>query len=245
MAKVEEKIEFFCNYFRDQVRVINALAVDVEAASGTDQQRHQIRFYKKALLITHLDTLAGIRYSEGRYPQLNRKNKERFIQLLCVSGVWPNGNLVSIPFLSEYTKNGKISDGRLNDLVTSKLREKFEEGSFNIQAVVIDEPFEKILELATTEQEEKVISENRHYELLYRYRNYLVHESREPGNAMEVVPEEDEAYYHGYIGEDRLFLAYPINLFVHILERSIDYIETYLKTNRLDPYDYVKETVRW
>ncbi len=244
MATIEEKIEFFCDYFRDQVRVINALTVNVNAAQGTDQERHQIRFYKKVLLITHLDTLAGIRYSEGRYPLLNKKNRERFIQFLSASGVWPSGNLVSIPFLVEHTRNGKISNGRLKDFVTAKLKNNFEKGSFNVRASIIDEPFERLLELATTEQEEKLIGEHRHFELLYRYRNYLVHESREPGNAMEVVP-EDEAYYHGYINEDRLFLAYPIDLFVGILERSIAYVEDYLKANRLDPYDYVKETVRW
>jgi hypothetical protein len=244
MVSVEEKIEFFCGYFYDQVCVINALTVDAEAAQGTDQGRHQIRFYKKALLITHLDTLAGIRYTEGRYPQLNKKNKERFIQFLSTSGVWPRGNMVSIPFLAEHTHNGKISNGRLKDFVIDKLSNNFEEGSFNVRASVIDEPFEKLIELSTTEQEEKAIVENRHYELLYRYRNYLVHESREPGNAMEVAPEE-EAYYHGYIGKDRLFLAYPINLFIEILERSITYVKGYLKENKMDPYDYVKETVRW
>lgn len=65
-----------------------------------------------------------------------------------------------------------------------------------------------------------------------------------PGNAMEVTP-EDEAYYHGYLSEDRLFLAYPIDLFTGILDRSIVYIEKYLKQNKMDPYDFVKETVRW
>ena len=244
MATVEEKIDYFCSYFSDQARVINALTIDAEAAQGTDQERHQIRFYRKALLITHIDTLAGIRYAESRYPQLNKKNKERFIQFLLASGIWPSGNMVSIPFLAEYTKNGKISKGRLNSFITDKLNDNFEEGSFNVRASVIDEPFEKLIEMATTEQEERVILENRHYELLYRYRNYLVHESREPGNAMEVVP-EDEAYYHGYINEDRLFLAYPANLFVGLLERSINYISEYLKENKIDPYEFVKETVRW
>lgn len=242
---VEEKIEFFCNYFYGQVRVINALTVDAEAAQGADQWHYQILFYKKVLLITHLDTLAGIRYTEGRYPQLNKKNKERFIQFLSTSGVWPRGNMVSIPFLVEYTHNGKISNGRLKDFVRDKLSNNFEEGSYNVRASVIDEPFDKLIELSTTEQEEKAIVENRHYELLYRYRNYLVHESRQPGNSMEIDPEEEEAYYHGYVGKDILHLAYPINLFIGILKRSITYVKGYLKENKMDPYDYVKETARW
>ncbi len=244
MPTLNEKIEFFCGYFADQARVIKALSVDIEEAQGTDQENHQIRFYKKALLITHIDTLAGLRFSEKRYPQLNRKNKERFIKFLQTSGVWPEGNMVSIPFLAEYTQNGKISNGRLKDFVAQKLEANFKDGSFNLLASIIDESFEKLIEMSTTEQEEKAIIVNRHFELLYRYRNYLVHESREPGNAMEVVP-ENEAFYHGYLGEEKLFLAYPIDLFAGILERSITYIENYLKENKMDPYDFVKETVRW
>ena len=86
--------------------------------------------------------------------------------------------MVSIPFLAEYIKNGKISNGRLKDFVTAKLASIFEEGGFNFRASVLDEPLEKLIELSTTEQEEKAILENRHFELRYRYRNYLFHESR-------------------------------------------------------------------
>ena len=244
MATIEEKIEFFCGYFADQAKVIGALVVDETQAEGTDQERHQIRFYQKALLITHIDTLAGIRYTEKRYPQLNKRNRERFIQFLESSEAWPEGQLVSIPFLEEYTKSGKIGAGRLKSHITEKLAASYEEGSFNIKACIIDDSSEFLLSLSSTEQEEKAINESRHYELLYRYRNYLVHESREPGNAMEVMP-ENEAYYHGYIGEERLFLAYPLSLFQHIFSRSLEYVRAYLLENAIDPYDYVKETVRW
>lgn len=240
-----KKIEFFCNYFRDQVKVIQALAVDPTAANGIDQENHQTRFYKKSLLITHLDTLAGIRYPAARYPLLNKKNRERFIQFLSSSRVWPEGVFVSIPFLAEHINSGKISKGHLRDFVTKKISDNFGDGSFNIRSSRIDESLGILLEMATTEQEEKIINENQHVELLYRYRNYLIHESREPGNAMEIVPDENEPYYHGYIGNERLFLAYPIVLFIKILEKAIDYVEDYLKSNKLNPYDFVKETARW
>ncbi len=151
---------------------------------------------------------------------------------------------MSTPFLEEYTKNGKIGAGRLKNYITDKLADNYEEGAFNIKSSVIDDPCDFLVGLSSTEQEEKAINESRYYELLYRYRNYLVHESREPGNAMEIVP-EDEAYYHGYVGEDRLFLAYPLSLFQRIFDRSLEYVNGYLKENGIDPYDYVKETVRW
>ncbi len=64
-------------------------------------------------------------------------------------------------------------------------------------------------------------------------------------NYMEIAPEKEEAYYHGYVGKNRLYLAYPINLFIGILEHSITYVKGYLEENKMDPYDYVKETECW
>ena len=52
-----KKLNSFVATSSDQARVINALTVDVDAAQVTDQERHQVRFYKKSLLITHIDTL--------------------------------------------------------------------------------------------------------------------------------------------------------------------------------------------
>ena len=120
----------------------------------------------------------------------------------------------------------------------------YEEGGY-INFKQIDEPLYVLLDLASTEQEEKVIIEYQHYHLLYRYRNYLIHESRQPGSSMEITQDSIEPYYHGYIGEKKLFLAYPIEMFVVILEKSVDYIKDYLEKHNFDPYDFVEETSRW
>lgn len=241
---IEPAIEQFCSYFRDQVRVIDALAVDQEKAQGTDHETHQIRFYKKVILITQIDTLAGIRYSKERYPQLNKRNHERFITFLKDHDIWVNGHYVSIPFLYEAATSGKLSNGRLKQFVESRHDSKYDEGSFNIDFEDIDVSDHELLKLCTTEQEEKTVRENTHLELLYRYRNYLVHEARVPGNAMEVT-NDNKPYYHGYIGEQKLFLAYPLGHFKDIVERSIVSIEIYLRENQLNPYDFVSETARW
>lgn len=241
---IEQAIEQFCSYFRDQVRVIDALSIDTEKAGGTDQETHQIRFYKKVLLITQVDTLAGIRYPKDRYPQLNKRNHERFITFLKEHNIWPEGKLVSIPFLREASVSGKLSSGKLRELVESKHDAKFEDGSFNIDFGEIDVSDHELLQLCTTEQEEKSVRENTHYELLYRYRNYLVHEARVPGNAMEVT-NDDRPYYHGYIGENRLFLAYPLAHFSYIANKSIGVVESYLTENKFNPYDFVSETTTW
>lgn len=241
--KVEDSIEYFCNYFREQVKVIDFLTVSADVAQQTNKEAHQIRFYRKVLLITAMDTLAGIRFSKNRYPQISKRNQERFIKFMIESNIWPAGNLVSIPFLAEHISTGKISKGRLHDFIAGKVKRDFKD-AFNLPSSDIDEPLEVLLNMATTEQEEAIIKENQHYELLYRYRNYLLHESREPGRAMEIAP-KDNPYYHSYLGENRLYLAYPIGLFKKLTELSIEYMESYLKNNRFNPYDFVTETTRW
>jgi hypothetical protein len=240
---ITKKIEFFCDYWRDDLKMIDALTVRTITSQQTDQERHKTVFSKKVLLITVLDTLAGVRYPKERYPQLNKKNQERFIKFCTNSEIWPEGNLVSVPFLEEHTKTGKIAKaGRLSKFIEDRMITR--EDSLNILVKSIDEPLEKLLALATTEEETKAIRENRHYELLYRYRNYLVHESIEPGSAMEVVP-EDDPFYHLYADGPKLYLAYPIGMFKQILERAVQYIECYLKANNFDPYASVNETARW
>ncbi len=246
MSAIEDKIDDFCGYFYGQIESIRALNIVEGKDESRESENFQIKFFKKVLLITALDTLAGIRFPKQRFPSLNKKNRNRFIRFLEVSRCWQGGELVSIPFLSESKNKGSLSDGLLRFYVTRIMSKFNTDGSINIPSKGIDQPKEALFELATTEQEEKAIMECQHYELMYRYRNYLIHESREPGNAMEILPDENDPYYHSYIGQDKLVLAYPLELFVKLLENAVDYLSKYLKTHKLNPYDFVEEeTTRW
>lgn len=245
MPTNDEIIDEFCGYFSDQIKSICAIKYDVENSESKYGENYQIRFYKKALLITALDTLAGIRFPKKRFPSLHYKNRDRFKKFLETSRCWDGGKLVSIPFLSEQISKEKKSDSLLKIYVTEILNKYRDEGSLNIPFRTLDQPTETLFELSTTAEEEKAILECQHYELLYRYRNYLIHESREPGGAMEISPLESDPYYHGFIGQDMLVLAYPLELFVKIMKNSVDYISQYLKTHKLNPYDFVEKTTRW
>ena len=76
---IEDQIERFCSYFSRQLIVIRALTSDNEQLEGTGPEDHQIRFYQKVLVITALDTLAGIRFPKATFPGLKKKNRQRFI----------------------------------------------------------------------------------------------------------------------------------------------------------------------
>ena len=184
-------IDEFCSYFYGQIRSIKSIRSgesQINEASGTG---HQLRFYKKVLLITVLDILAGIRFPKQRYPALNKTNRQRFKRFIKDSGCWEGGELVSIPFLAEFALTKDLSDGLLKNHVLEKLSNFNADGAFNIRFTEIDEPIKSLLSLAATEKEEKAIEDCQHLELMYRYRNYLVHEAREPGSAMEIFPDED------------------------------------------------------
>lgn len=242
--KVIDRIDRFCGYFRNQVECIGNLQINPDVFKNTDNEANQVRFYKKVLLISAIDTLAGIRFPKETYPQLNKKNQERFIKFITDSDIWPEGNLVSIPFLAEHVSTGKISKGKLLDFINGHMSKSPDNHDFSIAATEIDVQIEKLLTMVKTEQEEKVIRENQHYELLYRYRNYLIHEAREPGKAMDITL-DNIPYYHGYIGDKKLYLAYPVGMFEVITTNSIHFIENYTKQNSIDPYDFVTETTRW
>lgn len=240
---VQDEINLFCGYFQGQITAIQLLSLKED--QELDRTQNQLRFYKKVLLATAVDTLAGIRFPKQRYPQLYRKNQERFVHFLKESGCWADGCYVSIPFLAEHLSGGKIAKGKLREFIEKKMTTAHTKGKFSLKFSDIDEPIERVLALATNEQEESVIIENQHYELMYRYRNYLVHESREPGTTMEISEHAKEPYYHGYLGEKKLYLAYPMGLFLSIVEQSVAYLKSYLEKHNLNPYDFVEETSRW
>lgn len=100
--------------------------------------------------------------------------------------------------------------------------------------------------LAKREAEEKALEEVQHWSLLYRYRNHLVHEFREPGYGMEVFAQDSgEACYHSYINDPRFYLVYPVDLFRSLAESAVVGLEVYFLEQGLDPYDRVGDTSRW
>lgn len=240
---IQDDIESFCGYFSGQLKTICQL--QIEPDEKRDPSQHQIRFYRKVLLINSVDTLAAIRFAKARYPQLQRQNQERFLRFLQEGKCWAAGEYVSLPFLGERRKSGEIGPGRLRDLIDTKLARIDPDAGGSTEFHEIDEPISVLAKLATTEQEEKALQECQHYRLLYRYRNYLVHGSREPGTSMEINPDKATPYYHGYVGDPKLYLSYPERMFAEIMNKSVKYIKKYLQSNSLNPYDFVEETSRW
>jgi hypothetical protein len=242
---VEENINQFCTYFERQLQVISHIDVDWNALSGSSHEDYQVRFYRKALLIAGLDTLAGIRFPKANYPQLNRSNRERFIRFAKEFADWPHGNLVSLPFLEDQLTRFGLGKSRLGTHVSKKV------GSFDMDAgghlgiSQIDEPLATLSTMASTEREEEAIADQQHYSLLYRYRNYLLHEWREPGSSMEIDSLRSEPYYHGYVRDPKWYLVYPMQVFTDLFTNCVSRFRQYLIDKSIDPYSFIEDTRRW
>lgn len=130
-------------------------------------------------------------------------------------------NLVSLPFLEDQLTRFGLGKSRLGTHVSKKV------GSFDMDAgghlgiSQIDEPLATLSTMASTEREEEAIADQQHYSLLYRYRNYLLHEWREPGSSMEIDSLRSEPYYHGYVRDPKWYLVYPMQVFPDLFTNCV------------------------
>jgi len=242
----QDQINHFCSYFSRQVEIISNLNINQEKLQNARPEDHQIRFYQKVLIVTALDTLASIRFPKESYPALHKKNRERFIRFITEYGGWDHGPLVSTTFLLDRLSKTNSRNGNLANHLR-KILDKYNPGSGDyFEPSELDETPDILLPHAKTEEEEEAIWYYQHYAILYRYRNFLVHEAREPGYGMDGVRnDENGAFYHGYIGLEHWHLAYPVELFLMLLRNSINNLKGYFQEQDIDPFKYVGDTTRW
>lgn len=244
MRTTEQAIDQFCSYFSREIGEISRLAV-AHTDGNSEPSSASGPLYRKVLYVTMLDTLAGVRFHKLAYPELSRHNRSRFTRFVREHCSWPEAELVSLPFLL-----GKLRDQRLETLAlgqhVSGIVAKFStQDGGTLAASQIDAPAGALLGHAVNEKEESAIWEYQHIALLYRYRNRLVHESRQPGYAMEAFADSAAPYYHGYIGESGWYLGYPLAMCDQLLRNAVTSFRSYLVTNAIDPYSLLDDAQRW
>jgi hypothetical protein len=189
-----------------------------------------------------MDTLARARHPNAA------SNKQRFLKLIDDCSTWIDRNRVSLPLLSL----------NLSSTVANKLEEKVlaSLASWNygrIYDLSVD-PWEPELEpLAGNESERKAIQNSRHADLLYIYRNHLIHEFREPGSGMEMDQRDTVPYYHGMthldhasgIVKESWELVYPLGFFKALVESCLQNLKAHLEQNALNPYSFYEFGTLW
>jgi len=231
----KEDINTYCSYFKERLEEIKTI---------------ENRLYRKLFIVAMIDSLARAVYT-------NKENRERFINFIRNFSDWQDCNRVSLPQLAlNLQSDSEIRDSELRREVEERLRRWQSVKIYWINEV---DPGEKeIKKLTTTLESIRLIEKSTHAELLYIYRNHLVHEFREPGHPPEISSDDTTPYYcsvtelnnkisdRSYSGEKlrelmrtsrRTWeLVYPVGFFVSIVEKSLAILELYLEEKDLNPY---------
>jgi hypothetical protein len=159
---------------------------------------------------------------------------------------WEEGELVSVPILvvrlSAVAGPSPLQD-RLMEILSSYSTDR----GNSLPLSSFDKPLDELGPLAATKTESDLLEQSRHYELFYKYRNFIVHEFREPGYAMETFADGgEEPLYHSYIGSHPQWrLLYPEGFFRARALGALNSLERFLRDNDINPFARVKDSGDW
>jgi len=236
----------FCDAFEAQIDAIAQL--DPEAVPEKEASR--IQLYKKSLVMSAIDTLAGLRFTRENYKELNRQNKKRFVRFTAEFGEWKNGPLISVPYLFEQLARRELKDCELYEALSRKLSKH--EGS-NESTILhiedVDVMAVELFELAKTEYEEQLILKSQHYSLFYEYRNSKANTLSESGGVMETFQYAQPNYYPDARSDfhdlTQWQLSYPLAHFNNLFSCSLKNMKQYFIKADINPYSLVTDNASY
>lgn len=233
-------IETFIDYFKKQLDLIDGIP-----------KSESSKIFKKALYVSLIDTL-----SKCVFPH-RTGNRERFVSFLMRFSKWSEGYNVSMPHLEKLLRmNPDPAYEKLRKTIFDAYNSSVVHRS-QIVGIDTDPAYVDIIKDWPVQKECRIPIEGvtlellQHFNLLYAYRNSLVHELREPGYGMEFNEDEEYPYYHsrtiinGDREERRIELVYPVSFFRKIAATCVANLDIYLRNSGLDPYDYYKFGTYW
>lgn len=228
--KTEENIKYYCAYHNNQIKIISKLQCD-------DFERT----YKKLLLSSLIDSL-----SRTVYPR--KGSRDRFVEFVKNFGDWNDGNKISLPHLIRLTKICPEPEfEKIRELAYDSLK-NWAPG----EVISLDRDIDYNLALSKYPKDKSLAKNNdefnlnsiQHFNLLYVYRNSLVHEFRPPSSDFDRGHHNYPFYMHvtkiktEHNANEVWVLNYPVQFYLELANNCIKNLEKYLLKNRLDPYDY-------
>lgn len=227
---------------------MNTLNDDIDLFFGHFEQLHQsiescdLRYAneisKPILLCSILDSI-----SRCIYPKLG--HREKFTYFVDDFSQWKYVDKISVVQLYYFIKDETdIKYEPLKSYVINKV-EKMTVGK--LYEPEFDEYLNQLKYLKVVENEIRKFS---YSNLLYKYRNYVVHEFRTPGKGSDFA-QKDEIYYHhfGHFGESKnektWELVFPVKFLIKLVSESIDNLKYYCKQNKINPYDNFSFDTIW
>lgn len=224
MSQIDEDIDRFCGYFREQIKLI------AQAEDG---------LHARILWVALLDAI-----SQAAHPSLGRKNHERIVRFLKNSVNWDLRDRCSLPQIKLNLEHLQMVHGKLYAFAESQLL-KWETDTIYEPT---DEPTKEVLlKLANCDCERKVIKICRYTELFYSYRNWLVHGFRVPGYGMDLSSTREGPYYLSSESDGKITweLVFPPKLFEQIVTVGLEALRGQLKEQRRNPYDAYEFGSKW
>jgi hypothetical protein len=219
--------EKYCSYFEKQIEQI---------------QKLNDRLHKKVLLLVLLDAL-----SRARYPD-DKAHRARFINVVKNHIQWKDNSRVSLCQILQLSQPHNLT--KLGTFASESIgRWK----DWEVPDISADPLMEKINDLVVNEQERKLVHNSTHLNLLYTYRNHLIHEFREPGAGMEMDQQDTVPYYHRMTHlsltesdeRETWELVYPLGFFVTLTESCLLKLKQHLLQNDLNPYSFYEFGTVW
>jgi len=235
----------FCDAFEEQVSAIDHLKPE----SVPEKDIAHTLLYKKSLVMSAIDTLAGLRFTKENYKELNKQNKKRFVRFIAEFSEWKSGPLISVPYLFEQLARRDLEESELYDALCNRLlkHEGKSEGTI-LQIEDVDVMAVELFELAKTEYEEQLILKSQHYSLFYEYRNCKTNSLSESGGVMEVFQYAHPNYYSSEQSERydliQWQLSYPLAHFNSLFSCSLENMRQYFIKTNINPYSLVTDS-RW
>lgn len=194
--------------------------------------------YKKIICTSIIDTIGSTVLSQFRY-----NNKKKFITFLEDFTLFDLWNKVSILYLHKFLLTVReIQFNELKSYIKSKI--KGIESPSEPKVELFDLPYQQIEKrwpLNHIQYNQLSLINFKHSNLMYGYRNYLVHELRRPGGYFDDDLKHQKPFY--YESEDvddhrkKWKLVYPLGFFVLVCKNAIQTTKKYCLENDINPYN--------
>jgi len=242
-------IDKFCDYFEAQVIELDNLSSEQVSAESITQ----VRLYKKTLIISAIDTLANLRFSQDSYKEFHQHSSARFVRFVAEFCEWQSGNLISVPYLFEQLRVNKLNDKKLYDVLQKKLvSHNASAGSF-LDIEMLDMEVGSLIEYTHSEIEERLIYESQHHALLYGFDNCIAHEDKDKCGVMEIC-QYAQPHYYSYLQDKnsdnltRWYISYPVEHFKRLFFSGMKNIKRHFINTNINPYTLIgdrRDHSRW
>lgn len=198
--------------------------------------------YKKILFVSVIEGLAKCRYPK-KFP------RNRFVKFVRKFGNWEFGDNISLPHLvAALERTAATQFDPLREYAFKKLSKWGTGGPLYLDKDPKKSEIQSLWPKMNGALMEipclrKKIDEFCHVGLLYEYRNYLVHESRQPTFTFE-SDRDTKPFYEVFpysvsdgVKVNQFRLSYPSGFLYDLSKKCLKNLEVYLIENKRDPFD--------